>query len=133
MLPAGDALLVEVPDGTPKHGDAGVRLEPGNLQPQSVRERDVVGVQARDVATLRRLEAAIERRRQTGPLVVAHQLEPRVGDTRQDLGRCIGRGVVDDDELEVRQGLTEHAVDRFPDKAGVVVDGHQDGDERHGR
>ena len=58
----------------------------------------------------------------------------RVSSTlREDLRRRVGGRVVDDHDLEIRDGLTEDARERSPDVFLAVVDGEERGDERGGR
>ena len=96
---------------------------------EPLRQRHVVGVEPRDVPAGRPVERAVERRGKTALLIVAKHRHSRVADGLDRLGGA----VVDEDQLEVRQRLSEHALDRFVQEALVVVHGEQDGDERHGR
>ena len=45
-------------------------------------------------------------------------------------GVCVGRAVVDDEEFPVGERLREHRLDRGRQEPGVVLRGHDDGDER---
>jgi hypothetical protein len=126
-------VLVEVAHRTADNRNARLLLDALDLPLQSVGDGDVVRVEARDVTTLRDVEPAVQRRRQTGLLGIAHHVQAGIADLGEQLRRRIGRSVVDDDQLEVGQRLSEHALHRLADEAGVVVDGHEHGDERHGR
>ena len=56
-----------------------------------------------------------------------------VGERADDFRRLVGRRVVDHDQLEIGERLPEHALDGGRQIAGVIVDGQEDRDERHGR
>ena len=51
---------------------------------------------------------------------------------RQNLRRLIGRTIVDDDDLERRQGLGERAVDGVAHLARAIPGRDDDGDRLHG-
>ena len=109
------------------------RLHPRELELQPARHCDIVGVDPSDVRTTRRVESAIERGGEAELLVVSEHAQARVVDRLENLGRPVGRRVVHDDELELRDGLPENACDRGSEKRLAVVDGEEHGDERHGR
>ena len=63
--------------------------------------------------------------------VVRDDAEPWIaGASRQFGGRLIGRAIVDDDQLEVREGLGEDAVDGPSDELAAVEHRHQYRDHR---
>ena len=51
--------------------------------------------------------------------------QPRIAERFQDGRRPVGGAVVDDDELEIGQGLPEHAAHRFPHARRPVPDAHE--------
>ncbi|EDY19606.1 hypothetical protein CfE428DRAFT_2782 [Chthoniobacter flavus Ellin428] len=55
---------------------------------------------------------------------------PWVGHSRQNLPAVVNRGIIDQDELEIAEGLREHALDRLLDERSRVVDRHDDGNQR---
>lgn len=61
----------------------------------------------------------------------AQHAEPRVAHLAQDRLGPVGGAVVHDDELEVRDGLGEHAPDRPADQRRAIVGGQDDADARH--
>ena len=96
-------------------------LEPG-------RARDVVRVEARDVAPTRRADADVEGAGEAERLVVPQDAKPRVLETAEELPRAVDRAVVDDDELEVAERLAEHARHRLVDRRARVAGREDDGD-----
>ena len=60
--------------------------------------------------------------------VVAHQDDPCVlrGITACDIVRGVRRGVVDNDQLEIPDGLPEDVADAFTDEPLCVVERHDD-------
>src|SRR5262249_57950830 len=62
-----------------------------------------------------------------------HVLQPQVAETGigvalDELGGLVRGAVVDDDQLEVLDGLGEHRLDRLPQRPGVVPAADQDAD-----
>ncbi len=100
---------------------------------EPARHCHVVGVEASDVRPARIVQAAVQRAGETDLLTVAQHAQARVVDAREDLRRRVRGRVVDDHDLEIRDGLTEDARDRSPDVFLAVVDGDERGDERCGR
>ena len=99
------------------------------LEPE--REGDVVRVEPRHPVALRAVEREVERAREALPLLVAEHDEARVVERREHVGGGVGRGVVDDHQLEVLQRLEEHARDRLAEERGAVAHGQQHRDEGH--
>src|SRR3712207_9282166 len=64
--------------------------------------------------------------------VVPDDPDPRVAAALDALKRVVGRDVVDDEELEVRERLRERRVERGVDPRRRVVDGQADRDRRGG-
>src|SRR5215213_9204997 len=99
------------------------------LEPR--RDRDVIGVEASNEWGPGEAKRPVERR--STPLVLlAVDDNPRIARSvlRQDLRARVRGPVVDHDQLEVREGLREHALDGFSQEPLAVVDGHYD---RHAR
>ena len=63
-----------------------------------------------------------------------HVAKPRVAEAREaapdDLVRAVRRGIVDDDDLQVADGLAGHQLDGLLDEGAVVVIGDHDSDGR---
>ncbi len=59
-----------------------------------------------------------------------HDAEPRVAEALELGDGVVGRGVVDDHDLEVGKGLIEAAVDAPADDRGAVVGRDDDAEER---
>src|SRR5690606_26977466 len=91
----------------------------------------VVGVEDRDVPAARERDSPVERVERVLVFLVM-VADPRVGETVDDLGRAVGRAVVDDHQLEIVQALAEYAVDGGLDESRVVVRGHHHRDGRRG-
>ncbi len=125
--------LVEVGDSRAHDGRMRVGAKPLDLTLEPLGQRDVVRVEAGDVLAARFVEPAVERGGETALPVVAQHGEARVVDLREHGGRLVGRRVVDREQLEVAERLAQHAVDGLAQKARVVVNGEEDGHERHGR
>lgn len=66
---------------------------------------------------------------------VAEEPDPGIGgrETREDLGRAVAGGMVDDDDLEIAQVLRKQARKGGAHRSGGVANGHGDGDGGHGR
>ena len=128
MSPSVPAVHIEIDHCGSQNRNA---FHVSKLSLETLRERDVVRIEPRDVPPLRALETAVERRREPELLVVPQDEETWIVGPRKPRGRLVGRGVVDDDELEVRNGLSQHTLDRRRDEAVVVVHGEQHGNERH--
>ena len=113
------------PDDGRCRGGAHACREP--LEPR--RTRDVVRVEARDVAPARLADPDVERAGEAEGLLVPHDAEPRVVDTGEELTRAVDRAVVDDDELEIPERLPQHARHRLADRRACVAGREDDGDE----
>ena len=55
------------------------------------------------------------------------------GEHGHDVGRVVGRAVIDDDELPVAQGLGLQGADGARHEGGLPVRRHDDAHDRHGR
>jgi hypothetical protein len=76
-----------------------------------------------------------ERRTDRGALalvaVVAFEADVRAPvATREDLRGAVGRAVVDDDQLELREVRRQHVADRLLHRVALVEDRHQHGEGR---
>ena len=133
MQRAEASLAVEIEDAAAHDTDGRSRSDSLHLRLESPGQRHIVRVEARDVATGGPFQTPVERRREAQLLPIREHREPRVGERGEQRRRLVGRRVVDDDQLEVAERLPEHALDRGRQIEGVVVDGQEDRDERHGR
>ena len=115
---------------SPRSGRESSRLE-APLEP--VGEGRVVGVHARDVATASLVESAIQRCGETELRLVPEHAHSRIRESVERAPRSVGGAVVDDDELEIGDGLAQDAEERRPNERLAVVHGDEDGDERRGR
>src|SRR5215204_5416807 len=99
------------------------------LEPR--RDRDVIGVEASNEWGPGEAKRPVERR-STPVVLLAVDDDPRIARSvlRQDLRARVRGPVVDHDQLEVREGLREHALDGLSQEPLAVVDGHYD---RHAR
>ena len=94
---------------------------------EQIRQPDVVGVVARDVLAARQRQPGVQCRRDAA-VRPAHVAQARVGDARKPVGGIVGGAVVDDDQLQVGEGLSQDALDRLLDVRCAVVRRQQDGD-----
>ena len=133
MRPSEPSALVEVDHAGADDGDGRLGANPRELTFEPLRSSDVVRVEPRDVAPLCLVESPVQGRRETGPLVVPEHDDTRIADRRKEPARVVRRGIVDDDQLEVADALTEDALHGLGEERRAVVDGEQHGHERHGR
>ena len=116
----------EVDDRRSDDSDRRRGSDAGQLAFETLRQRDVVRVEASDVPAFRLVESAVQRTCEAELLVVSEEDESAVGDPGQELRRFVGRGVVDDDELEIPGRGVEDAVHGSPEERRIVVNGEQD-------
>src|SRR5262245_45077870 len=122
--------VVQLEHGGPDDRDARRGADPCELQLQPPRHRDVVRVEPRDVGPARLVQPSVQRDGEAALLVVAKHTETRVVELVEDITRSVRGRIVHHEELEVRHGLTENALDRGPDERFSVVDCDEHGDER---
>ena len=96
-------------------------------------QRDVIGIEPGDVEAACVFQRTIERGGQAQLLRVREHREAWVVDLGKNCGCSVRGSVVHDDQLEVGDGLPENAVDGDADVTGIVVNGQENRDERHGR
>ena len=93
-----------------------------------VGEEDVVVTQPGEVLARHRVDARVQRGRHAA-VRPAKEPDPVAVPFRDgDRGTAIGRAVVDDDDLDVRPGLRERAVDGLGKEVGPVPDRDDDRD-----
>src|SRR5689334_15803806 len=120
-LPRGE----EEADQSDHTGRLGALSKDLRLRAQLSRGPAIVAVQEPDQIAVAGLHALIPALRQ------ARLVLRDVGDLRiraRDLGRSVGRLAVDDDQLEARVPLGQHAVDRLGEPGLAVLDGEDHGD-----
>ena len=84
-------------------------------------QADIVGIERGDELPPRHRQAPVARTDHAQVAFIAHNHKPRVAIAGQYARRGVGGGVVDDDQLEVREGLTQHAIDRLRQiRRGVI-------------
>ncbi len=107
-------------------------VEERELAGETVGEGDVIAVEPSDVGAPRQPAAVVERGRDAEVRLVAERPDAPVGvrEPFDDRGRAVARAVVHDHELELRERLGEHALDRLCQVAGAVEDGHHDAHAR---
>jgi hypothetical protein len=101
------------------------------LAGQALGQREVVRVEPGHQVGAGEAERPVERAGEPGARL-AMQAQPRIPRAGQQIGRRIGRAVVDHDQLQVAVRLFEHAADGGGDPPRAVVDRHEDGDSRRG-
>ncbi|MPM54219.1 hypothetical protein SDC9_100993 [bioreactor metagenome] len=113
------ALQAEPPDVAAGQVGAGL-LQAGGELLEGPRGEQVVAVDEHQIAPARPADAQVAGRAGAGALLADHP-EPRVGGTHLggDRGRGIGGAVVDQDHLEVGEGL---ATDRVQARPDVLLD-----------
>ena len=80
----------------------------------------VVVVDEGDVFGTRGGDAAILAGSSASPGLLAKIDDPRIIEARDDIRRRIRRSAVDDDQLEVREGLREYALDGTLDEVRAI-------------
>jgi hypothetical protein len=110
----------------------GVQVEVEREDAEEVVVDVVVGVDADDEAGERRPQTAVQGGGEPEASLVRDHADV-VADLARDPGRRVGRPVVNDDHLEVRQGerLVEERAERPLDVALLVVGCHDDADLGH--
>jgi hypothetical protein len=102
------------------------RPEPPEDALEPAGERDVVGIDPRDVRAAGRIEADVQRAGEPERHCVPHDPHAVVADARENLSGAIDRAVVDCDELQVVERLTDDAPDRLSDGRLRVASGEDD-------
>jgi hypothetical protein len=110
--------------------DAGIPLEELDLTGQPGRVADVVGVHPGDEGATDQVEPLVQGGADPPMAGLADETDTRIAERPDDRHAVVGGTVVDDDELEVGQGLDEHALDGRGQMRGAVQDGHEDADPR---
>ena len=124
--------LRQLEHGASDHGDARVSAQVCELPLEPVRQRDVVGIEPRDVGAPGAIQRTIQRPGETLRVLVANDDEPRIVEGRENLGRPVARTVVDDEQLEILDRLAQHARDGVAQEALAVLHREEDRDERSG-
>ncbi len=98
------------------------------LASETFRRTAVVGIHERNETPARCLQSPVAGIGGAVVRVVAHQDDPCVlrGITACDIVRGVRRGVVDNDQLEIPDGLSEDVADAFADESLCVVEWHDD-------
>ena len=123
------AALVDEHDAAPEQRDVGMAVEVRDLALEPVGQHDVVGIHACDERRLRERAARVEGHRQATrvlPLDADPWIPLRC--LCEQLGRPVGRAVVDDDQLEVGERLRQRRVERLAEEALAVSHWHHDAD-----
>ena len=120
-----ETRLVHRPRHPEDEPDIGMRVEEADLPPQAPGECPIVGIEDREEASPRPRHGGVHRRRDAPVLEVTFEADARIGEATQDLCGAVGRAVVGDDDLEILEGLGEHALDRLSDIGRVLVGFHQ--------
>ena len=121
MEPRGAAARVQLERARAQKREIGRRPQNGELPLEPRRHGDVIGVEPRDVASHSGIETAVQRPRQPELRVVAKHDQPRVVDLREQLGRAVGGGVVDDDDLDGLERLAKQAANSRTERPGTVM------------
>jgi len=99
-------------------------VEKFDLERQAVGMRDVVGIHARYILASGQAQTYIERLGQTHILGISVAQDARIRTGIEQGRRRVSRGIVDDDEFEILETLTEDAVDGGLQVSLAVIDGH---------
>jgi hypothetical protein len=92
------------------------------LLAQPVRQRNVICVLPCDVTPASQFKTAIQGKGQS-KVRLCYEPDPWIPASSKDIGRIIRRPIVNDDEFEIRERLSEDALYRFASVLGAVVDG----------
>lgn len=120
---------------TTEHDDLRVALDDFGIDLlEDVRIERVVRIDEPDVATTGRIHAGVARGGSAFVARVRDDPDPGIRScvALRDDGTCIPRGIVDDDELPVFEGLALDGDDGRVEKRLGVVHGHDYGEARHG-
>ena len=98
------------------------------LAGETFRRTAVIGIHERNETPARCFQSPVAGIGGAVVRLVAHQDDPCVlrGITACDVVRGVRRGVVDNDQLEIPDGLSEDVADAFADEALCVVEWHDD-------
>ena len=100
-------------------------VENGHLALKPERFCDVVAVHTCHVLSGDVTEAPVEVLGQTHVLLILDNADAVIVDGAYHLNGIVGRTVVNDQQLEVAVGLSQHAVDSLPNIGGHVICRHQ--------
>ncbi|MDQ0838624.1 hypothetical protein QFZ54_002408 [Sphingomonas faeni] len=117
-----DALGEKFGAGAQQHG-SGMRVEIRDLTGQAIGATDVVVIQRGDIAPARLGEPAIAGEHRAAVPRHLDQSDARIGPGTHHVARIVGRAVVDDDHLEIGEGLRLEAGERLSDQTGAVIRG----------
>ena len=126
-LHQGTVVVHQVHVGAHQVGAAG--LQRGMAGRQTVGKEQVVGIEDGDELAARLLQRSVQRAVRAQVAFVARQAHARIGAFLQHLPGGVGRGIVNDDQLQVAPALLQHAVQRRTHKPCVVIGGDQDADQ----
>src|SRR3546814_1044699 len=88
-----------------------MRFEEGYLAFQLVGQEAVVGIEMRDERAARQLHGIVNRRIGAAILLERQKGNTRIGVAGDDLAAVVAGTVIDDDQLEIRHRLREHALE----------------------
>jgi hypothetical protein len=121
--------VVEAEAGGAQQGQAGVGLQVVDLALEAGGVAEVVGVEPGDVGGAGQGQGNVEGRGEAEITGIGVQAQARIADGLEESAGAVGGGVVDDDELEVGQGLGKDAGDGVENVGPLVVGGDDDGDD----
>lgn len=110
-----------------------VSVQKCELPREAVGARDVVGIHARDDRRTSVVQQFVQARDE--PAVFANDWpDARIpcGIFAQDLRACVVGTIVENEKLEIAEGLVEDALDGGHEKALAIIDAHCDADCRGG-
>jgi hypothetical protein len=118
------ALGIDLARRASQDADLGVGVEKRDLAREPLGQRDVVGIEPREDWRPGQLQRRVQRAREPR---VRPPLDPEaaIGDSAQQLGRRIRRAVVEHDELEIIERLSQHAPNRVLHPRSAVVHSHE--------
>ena len=99
-----------------------------NLSFEPCRQGQVVGILPSNVPATSQLEASVEGTGQAHVSLVDNA-HAGIGKAVQDGRRAVRRPIINDDELEIYEGLIEHAFDRGPQVTLAVENGQEHADQ----
>ena len=111
----------------------GVGIEQRDTRFEPGRQPVVVMVEGGDIGPAQLAEAIVARADDTQILRRAHNTQPGIVASRKNVERIVARTVIDDDELEITEGLAEDAVNGIFDKTTCVVRRYENTHARHRR
>ena len=129
LIAAWFAEFVDARAACTQHADAGMGVEKPDLTSKAFGQGNVVTVHAGDERGLCQADHVVEADDQTRVCLV-DRFDSRIemGESIDDRARFIGRSIVNDQKLEVGEGLRQNAFNGVRQIGCIVINAHGDAD-----